>query len=350
MWRLQAGNTDDGLAELSTMLQQAQDANIYGSEAWVAACLADAYRWLMRFTDGIDVGRRSIGRVRDHGGSNVYQFALLVESTVDCLLLTGDVDAAEQLVAPYAFSDATNAGWPLHLARAELDLLAANFAEAIARAEQVDAMGYHLDEMHMGVAAVGATADVWQGRPRSGLQRIDRAWAIVRASPRAARAGRLLALAARAAADLADMDFGVDRGELAETFFERARQAECFVPHPARVLGSAYGTTFDAELARLRRVDPRACVEASSRHLGRARRSTPSRVRRLASRRMPAQRPAQAGRYRARGCLCVSGRPPTAERRDPSPGPTGPPGAAPSGCDAVGTGHVGRHRGGIHAA
>jgi DNA-binding CsgD family transcriptional regulator len=51
------------------------------------------------------------------------------------------------------------------------------------------------------------------------------------------------------------MDFGVDRGELAETFLERARQAECFVPHPARVPGSAYRTTFDAELARLRRVD-----------------------------------------------------------------------------------------------
>jgi hypothetical protein len=110
MWRLQAGNTGDGLAELGTILQRARDANVYGSEAWVAACLVDAYRWLMQFTDGIDVGRHSIGRVRDHGVSNIYQFALLVENTVDCLLLTGDVDAAEQLVAPYAFSDATNAG------------------------------------------------------------------------------------------------------------------------------------------------------------------------------------------------------------------------------------------------
>ena len=255
MWRLQAGNTGDGLAELGTILQRARDANVYGSEAWVAACLVDAYRWLMQFTDGIDVGRHSIGRVRDHGVSNIYQFALLVENTVDCLLLTGDVDAAEQLVAPYAFSDATNAGWPLHLARAELDLLAGNFADAIARAEQVNAMGYHLDEMHMGVAAVGATADLWQGNPRSGLERFELAWAVVHASPRAARASRMLALAARAAADLADLDFGVDRGELAETLLERARQAECFAPHPARVLGSAYGTTFDAELARLRRVD-----------------------------------------------------------------------------------------------
>ena len=182
-------------------------------------------------------------------------FALLVENTVDCLLLTGDVDAAEQLVAPYSFSDATNAGWPLHLARAELDLLAGNFAEAIARSEQLDAMGYHHEEMRLGVAEVGATADLWLGKPRSGLQRIDLAWAVVHASPRAARASRMLALAARAAADLADTDLRVDRDELAETLLERARQAECFVPHPARVLGSAYGTTFDAELARLRRGD-----------------------------------------------------------------------------------------------
>jgi DNA-binding CsgD family transcriptional regulator len=255
MWRLQAGSTDDGLAELSTMLQQVRDDDMYGWEAWVAACLADGYQWLMRFADGIDVGRHSIGRVMDLGVSNIYYFALLVANTVDCLLLTGDVDAAEQLVAPYAFSGATNAGWPLHLARAELDLLAGNFAEAIARAEQVEAMGYHLDEMRLGVAAVGATADLWRGTPRLGLQRIDHAWAVVHASPRAARASRMVALADRAAADLADVDFGVDRHELAETLLERARQAECFVPHPARVLGTAYGTTFDAELARLRRGD-----------------------------------------------------------------------------------------------
>jgi AAA ATPase domain len=46
----------------------------------------------------------------------------------------------------------------------------------------------------------------------------------------------------------------------------------------------------------------------------------------------------------------VRGRPPTADGRDPSPGPTRSADAARSGCDAAGTGHVGRPRGGIHAA
>jgi len=67
------------------------------------------------------------------------------------------------------------------------------------------------------------------------------------------RSGKLLAQAARAAADLADAGAGVARSELTEQLLARARATGCLVPHPSRVLGAAYATTYAAELARLTR-------------------------------------------------------------------------------------------------
>ncbi len=58
-------------------------------------------------------------------------------------------------------------------------------------------------------------------------------------------------LAARSAADLADVE-DMDRWQVAEQLSAWAAQAECYLPHPSRVLGAAYKTTFDGEVARLR--------------------------------------------------------------------------------------------------
>jgi DNA-binding CsgD family transcriptional regulator len=63
----------------------------------------------------------------------------------------------------------------------------------------------------------------------------------------------MLVLAARAAADMADADPSANRDLLVAQLRELAKQAGCFDPHPARVLGAAYGATFEAEIARLQR-------------------------------------------------------------------------------------------------
>ena len=67
------------------------------------------------------------------------------------------------------------------------------------------------------------------------------------------RASRTLTLAARAAADLAEADPRTDRPLFARRLRGKASEAECFAPHPARVLGTALGASFDGELARLER-------------------------------------------------------------------------------------------------
>ena len=91
------------------------------------------------------------------------------------------------------------------------------------------------------------------GRSRAAWEQTEHGWTLVDGSTLAGRSSRMLALAARAAADLAVGGTDVDAERLAMQLRERAAGAQSFAAHPARVMASAYGCTFDAELARLRR-------------------------------------------------------------------------------------------------
>jgi hypothetical protein len=82
-------------------------------------------------------------------------------------------------------------------------------------------------------------------------------------SRRAVRAGRMVAFAAWAAADLADADPALDRDELARQLQQWADETGCFGGHPGRVMGAAYGATFDGEIARLRRTGEVAAWRAA---------------------------------------------------------------------------------------
>ena len=178
----------------------------------------------------------------------------------DSLVLLGDIEADRELVEEYLVPDLTINGWPLHLCRAELDVLAGDLDAAIRSVGRLEEAHHKHDEVWMWLAEIGAAADLWRRRPQSARERIDRA----RAQPHTAvRAGRMLAFDAWAAADIADIDPPLDRERLARDLRNSADQTRCFTPHPARVLGAAYGSTFEAELARLRRDGEEAAWRAA---------------------------------------------------------------------------------------
>ena len=257
------GPVEEGVAELTTVLQRSIDAGAEASQVSTAVMLTDAYLWLLRFRDGVEVGRRSIERGRAHGYRETYGFALLVANTAECLLLGGEQGAAEELVAAYLPPEPTANGWPLSMVRAELDLASGDLTGALTRIGQVQMLGYHNDELWTWLAEVGAEAELWLGHPRPAWERGDRVWTQIRGSQLAKRFGRALALTARAAGDLADSDQEVDREGLARQLRERAAEARCFTPHPARVLGAAYATNFFAELARLQRAGQESAWRAA---------------------------------------------------------------------------------------
>jgi DNA-binding CsgD family transcriptional regulator len=250
---MEAGRVDEALAVLRQARQRAVDGDARGGHLAVALALTESYWLLLRLRDGVDVGRIGIDHAVRDGFREDLGFSYLVSLTVDCLLLLGETEVAADLVADYMPRELTVNGWYLHLSRAELDVLAGEPAVVVESLEKVEALNLSDEEVWLWQAEIGAAADLWAARADSAWKRIDQVWARVRRSPLASRAGRTLSLAAWAAADLADADPALDRQGLARQLKQWAEEASCFAGHPGLVLGSAFGVTFDAELARLGR-------------------------------------------------------------------------------------------------
>ena len=251
--RFDAGHVAEGLADLTAVLQRAGQGDAGVAEQWAWAAVTDFQLWLLDLQKGVDAGLQAIDRVLALGYRESFGFSIIVWNTVDCLLLRGEVDTARQLVTRYLRPAFTSTSWPVHMSQAELDLLAGDLATALVAVEHLEAAGYQGEETLLWLASVAATADLWSAKPVSAWERTARAWTQVQEAPGRVRASRMLVLAARAAADMADADPSANRDLLVAQLRELAKQAGCFDPHPARVLGAAYGATFEAEIARLQR-------------------------------------------------------------------------------------------------
>ena len=140
----------------------------------MAVAVTDSYLWLLRLRDGVDAGRAGIARALRDGQRQSFDFPFLVTNTADCLLLLGETEDAAALVDDYRVPELTVKGWPLHLERAELDLLAGDLAAAILAVEQLEALAYNNEELWLWLGEIGAAADLWCGRAQSARDRMDR--------------------------------------------------------------------------------------------------------------------------------------------------------------------------------
>ena len=188
-----------------------------------------------------------------NGYRETFGAALLATNAFEALLLRGDVDSAEVLVAAHRRPGFTTNGWPLHLANAELDVLGGRPGAALAAVDEAAALGLVFDEMWHWVTEIAIAALLLQHDPAGACARSEAVVARVDGSVGAARTGRMLALTARAHADLADLDPAVDRTAIGLELLQRADRWGALLPHPARVKAAAHAMTFQAELARLTR-------------------------------------------------------------------------------------------------
>ena len=258
----EAGRVEDALAVLAQALARAVEWDAPGNGA-VAASATESYLWLLRLRDGVDAGRAGIALALRAGERGSSGFFSVVEDTVECLVLLGEIAAATALVDEYQEPELTVNGWPLHLYRAELDVLPGDYAAAIRAVERLGEFDFSNEFLWLWLAEIGAFADLWRGRAQSARDRVGKVMDRIGSSRRAVRAGRMLAFAAWAAADLADANPALDREELALELQQWAAGAECFGGHPGRVMGAAYGATFDGEIARLRRTGEVAAWRAA---------------------------------------------------------------------------------------
>ena len=260
---IRSGDVPAGLAGLAEASDRAVATGTAVGDPRLPVYLSDAYLWLLRLEECIEVSLAGLERATANGYRESIGAALLVTNAVECMLPRGDIATAEALVAAHLRPGVTANGWPLHLARAELDVLAGRPESALAAVDEAAALGFLYDEMWHWVTEIAICALLLQGDPAGACARSDAVVARVDGSAGAARTGRLLALTARAQADLADRNPAADRTGVAQELLERADRWGAFRPHPARVKAAAYAMTFQAELARLTRSGEEAAWRAA---------------------------------------------------------------------------------------
>jgi DNA-binding CsgD family transcriptional regulator len=258
--RMENGEVDEGVADLVALLRLSQRGAGQGAvsaEQWTSVLLTDAYLWLLRLPDLMEAGRAGAERGLAHGLDESFASSILAGNLVVGLVLSGDVPAARTLAVPHGTSS-LGRRWPLRLARAELDVLDGHPDGALQLVHEIRAEGLGSTELHLVLHEVESAAHLWSGRPQQAWDSAMSGLDGLRGDREAVRSGQLLAQAARAAADLADAGAGADRSELTGQLLARAKATGCLVPHPSRVLGAAYATTYAGELARLTREDEEA--------------------------------------------------------------------------------------------
>ena len=265
------GDLDGALSHLD----EAADLELTGPDPE-----GDVYLGIMR-TETLRVAGRVGDEVAEAGRPGLESAASWGLETFPALILRGNVSAslrlsgqvaraAELIDAFIGQEQPTHEDVPVQAERASLDLLRGRCAEALARFDSLAALWTPGLSNRIEVAEDVASADLWCGRPRPAL---DRRVGVLRDSVDTAastEAGAVLALAARAAADVADASGASDarRRELRDQLQHLLEQAQndpvaragCFEARPA------HGAAWAAETARLVRQSTLELWAVATRH------------------------------------------------------------------------------------
>ena len=171
------------------------------------------------------------------------------------LRLSGQVGRAAELIDPViSHAEPTHEDIPIHHERASIDMLRGRCAEALSRFGTLAAMPTAVLSNRIEAAEHVASAELWCGRPG---QAFDHLVAVLResmATAASAEVGADLALAARAAADVADASGAAEaaRYELLGQLTQLQDQARIdpFAQSGYFLARPAHGATWAAESAR----------------------------------------------------------------------------------------------------
>ncbi len=203
----------------------------------------------------VDAGRSGLDSAAAWGIES-FPAHLLRGNMAAALRLSGQVGRAAELIDPViSHAGPTHEDISIHHERASIDMLRGRCAEALARFDNVTAMPMAVLSNRIEAAEHVASTDLWCGRPRQALDRLLEVLRESVATAASAEVGADLALAARAAADVADVSGASDvtRRELLgqlRRLHDQARtdpfaRSGCFLARPA------HAAAWAAETARL---------------------------------------------------------------------------------------------------
>jgi DNA-binding CsgD family transcriptional regulator/tetratricopeptide (TPR) repeat protein len=223
---------------------------------------SDALLKLARFESAAETASRGIASVRQVGLDASTGASLLAFNATEALLALGRTAEAAALIDPLTTGPPDRDYWPLHEARAEIDLLRGEIAAAEKRRQQIDSMFASISHVEFAREFGHRAAELalWAGRPGDALDEVRRVLTLIKNPDLTIFCGRLLAAGMRACADLAARA----RARRDEAACDTARAAADgltswmdqmagipFTDHPFAVTTPAERATWDAEKTRL---------------------------------------------------------------------------------------------------
>jgi DNA-binding CsgD family transcriptional regulator len=272
-----------------------------------AECHSDALLKMGDLARAERVARDGLDRAHRAGAAAGYPGAVLHHNAAEALLERGLIDAAAALIADVRDREPRRDDWNLHLYQALVETCRGAIDAAVARTRAVDALGLTGPRMwvYERVRLLPRVA-LWAGDAAAALDQVERALAELGGCAVELYCGEVLALGARAVADLAETararrDGGAERAALAaaDRLVAAAERmgGRPFGDHPSLATIAGDRADWRAELRRARGVaDPDAWAQAAGvwQRLGRPHRRAYALLRQAEARLATSRRPAAA--------------------------------------------------------
>ncbi len=161
---------------------------------------------LARFDDASDVALRGLRVARQSGLHAWVRVTVLTLNACEGLLTRGRTKEAAALIDPLITGPPDRDTWGLHECRSEIDLLYGDIESATRRRQQIKPWADSAGSIEWARATTQRAADLalWAGRPADALGEARRVLALYTAPDLTIFCGRLLTLAMRGCADLAE--------------------------------------------------------------------------------------------------------------------------------------------------
>ncbi len=172
----------------------------------LAICESGVLLTMARFRDAAEVGLRGLRAAGQSGLQAFFGASMVAANAAQALLARGRTADAAAVIDPLTAGPPHLDHWLAHECRAEIDLLRGDIDAADRRQQQIEAcVGHHgsIDDARE-AAQWAAEVALWAGRPGDSLAEARRVLALLEATDLTIFCGRLLAMATRACADLAE--------------------------------------------------------------------------------------------------------------------------------------------------
>jgi DNA-binding CsgD family transcriptional regulator len=200
------GQTEEGFALIHRGRALAGASGDGTARLYADLAESDALLKLARFDEAADIALSGLRAARESGLHAWIRAIVLTCNASEALLTRGRTAEAAALIDPLITGPPDRESWSLHECRSEIDLLCGDIESATRRRQQFQTWVDEVGSLEWARETTQRAADLalWAGRPAEALGEARRVLAQYTAPDLTIFSGRLLALAMRACADLAE--------------------------------------------------------------------------------------------------------------------------------------------------